>query len=624
MDRVLCINCESAQATVSCTHDGRSLPFCSKECSDKLCHVLRVGPRFDDKEVDDLADLLQEFTFGRQIPWGVDTWNRLPVELKLFILNKLPFLTLLGVASIDKGATALLKDDKFWRSQYDHFAPLLHAPARTSSEDPHGKGWKWVLLQYFLQYDFVLHKKGSGEGLKLVSIRLQTADNHGNIVWIVQESDTRMVIRNAKLLRGGGGAILERILLGDVKFRGCPPGDSPWEAEPDQSANSDTIVLRPDRSQRNYTVGSWIRLNDISPNRLDIESYGGGLSLFPTYLRVGVPVGRFFLPNSIRVWAGPKRGYDARLFELEVIGFDTTDPSPNSLTVKISDAVPNSGIVAMPQRDATVYPGAISLIGAVEHNSLDKWPSMPRVEWVDNATIAEKMKTSGFAALAQQEHRQEANRLDEYLSKHERSPHRHYQRLGVKLYPGAKPFTGPRRNDYLNKLEASALFRMILSVPYLAPSTENTVRVVYYAKLDTKNTVIDLVPPINDNISGRPVAVDFSVSLTPRDNGIDGFNIGKGKPWFELDIDANLSDKLRALAIRTDPSIDASYTVKAYVVFDKFKARLGRCIPREDPQQTWYFLGLQELTFASSDLVNETYTIPTEIGGPDGIAKRMV
>jgi hypothetical protein len=152
-----CTLCERRKATVRAVHEGIEMPFCSPACSKAFCKVLRIGvkpggrgrPREEDVDEDDdedededessedegtreekrrRVDILKELgsvvnamhlaPTAAGMKFRDSNWEKLPAEVRLFILGKLPLVELVVRRNVSHDWARLVLDDSLWKNLY--------------------------------------------------------------------------------------------------------------------------------------------------------------------------------------------------------------------------------------------------------------------------------------------------------------------------------------------------------------------------------------------------------------------------------------------------------------------------------------------------------------------------
>jgi len=145
----LCARCETQPATVRATHlQSLEMPFCSAACSKAFCQeVLRIGNNTD------------------------KDWGKLPQELKLQILSKLPFIELLRQSRLSREVENLASDKTIWKDLYERIAVFLLKASLTMATEPLMPTWKQQLIAYMNMRDFLVVEKGTRRILRYLPMR---------------------------------------------------------------------------------------------------------------------------------------------------------------------------------------------------------------------------------------------------------------------------------------------------------------------------------------------------------------------------------------------------------------------------------------------------------------------
>ena len=161
-----CALCETRAATLRATHEGIALPFCSKSCSEAFCRVLRIGPKraletsSDDKdekhartatdELEGIAEAMQYTMLGEAELSG---WDKLPPELKLFILGRLPLLELMRQRRVSYDVKSIISDNALWKPLYRRIVVERFGASEQTLVMP---TWRQQLLAHLQMRDFLI------------------------------------------------------------------------------------------------------------------------------------------------------------------------------------------------------------------------------------------------------------------------------------------------------------------------------------------------------------------------------------------------------------------------------------------------------------------------------------
>ena len=629
----LCTHCATAPATVQCAHSGVYLPFCSESCSEQLCEVLRVGPRFGENvTVDELADMLDAFTITRKFDWRRPIgWASAPVEIKLMILGKLPLIDLVRLPRVDLEVKSLLQDDLFWKAESARYVPLLRIP-RTQYMIAELYGWKWVLLNYFAQQDFIVKSKDGQNVERVIALRqsLGRYSKDGRVLWFERTPQDDLVLHNADILRSANPKTFETIQ--SARNSVLSAEGLYWRARGpisyDPRANTITFASQPNRGDpvpQTLVIGL-----DSTATQRDLAAAATNEPLPFIYKGRNAPLVHL-LPNPryqqvqlYFIWE-----YDS--IRLRVLRGDAPDLGLNKMTVPTCSSLGfTSSSRGFGGYSFAPEPGVVIRCQADDTHELTRFPTMPRPEWAYNWGPEALLSSDNFEARVPDASKAEARELDSFFKVNL------VNRMGVSIRPTLNIDDQPAVADR-RLASATAIIRPDMSRPFLAPPSPQRpgeIIVVYFADVRTTSWEFNFALPtkadntINDE--KLPDAFDFHA----QSNG--GVRVIRGVALppvaAVLEVTANtLSqyafEELKGLALRTRPADftpnDALYVYIAFI--HQIDGRLGRAVKiLNAPVVKGGVLFPMRYEFLPlTDNVDIPSAIPTNAGGPDGIAKRM-
>ena len=672
-----CAKCGKV-ATAKCAHGGLVFHFCSKACSDQLCSVLRTGPPIGGEDADPLSGVLRELG-AEQPPDGASATRLsvLPTELRLMVATDMPLLDVLRLQSVDQRTYGSLNDNSFWRQRAEKLSRTLRIPYTSPSVARLAEkyGWRWVVLNYFAQHDYIIETPGGGR--RVVPVRRTFGGhkaNDGRIVWFEIKGDFPRYhgeLHNIDLLQDTAPQVYAA-LKGKGPYNTVFefPGGELWRLArapfSGGGSNSWLSPLVPTESSElpptsvkfyPYEVGYSARVQE-QPPRISLVDI---LSSDPSLPVLGV-MRTSMGSTDYDDLALPLRDRNGEyVLSVDVYGF-----ADDYLSLDCSASYDTRS--ARPPRPERLFPtpsmedphasGFISF-SLASTDVLRELPTLPRYDWVRNevASLHRAVGSSGgwksavedfaglcgdrpLADLAPVGQREEARALDAAIARL-----RGRQKVELRIPFDASYAVEQRRKrdegmDPITTSNTVTLkMKALMSLPFVdgsSPHSSGPLTVKFIALLLLEETEIEIQPPAGarDGDEDLMDSFDFSISRA----SFEGFYLegsgwqlvqsetSRSMPYIEME--RPLREKAIAMYRDAHHADPPDHVVKFFISFVTPTralplSRIGRSVRVPSSHDT---VGERRPKYEFLPLtpsVDHRVMIPTVAGGPDGIAKRL-